>query len=320
MDDRPDPKRPAVARPHPAAPSNEPPEAPTTTPPPVPFARDESPPSPDDDHRSSDHSEEPVEEASEAPARHTKPDTEPEEVLTMDDSSRSSSEEDAFVPALAAPPPDLAGTQATGLSRGTPASPDPSPYGTAHVSWISPLFAHRPKLTATRRLSPGPSSPRRSPMAPRPTISPPPVPSYPQRSSMAPRPTASPTPPVPCHYCAGGAQQPAVKTCLVCGASMCAEHLRPHLDSPVFRSHTLVPPLEDLSAWRCPEHQEMSRIYCRQCAVCVCTVCTVIGSHRDHACVSIREAERELRVRTGGTGGGVLLGCFLFCIPGGISE
>ncbi|XP_030222278.1 E3 ubiquitin/ISG15 ligase TRIM25 [Gadus morhua] len=275
VDDRPDPKRPAVARPHPVAPSNEPPEAPTTTPPPVPFARDESPPSPDDDHRSSDHSEEPVEEASEAPARHTKPDTEPEEVLTMDDSSRSSSEEDAFVPALAAPPPDLGGT--------------------ARVSWISPLFAHRPKLTATRRLSPGPSSPRRSPMAPRPTISPPPVPSYPQRSPMAPRPTASPTPPVPCHYCAGGAQQPAVKTCLVCGASMCAEHLRPHLDSPVFRSHTLVPPLEDLSAWRCPEHQEMSRIYCRQCAVCVCTVCTVIGSHRDHACVSIREAERELR-------------------------
>ena len=51
---------------------------------------------------------------------------------------------------------------------------------------------------------------------------------------------------------------------------------------------------------RCPEHQEMNRIYCRQCSVCVCTVCTVIGSHRDHACVSIREAERELRVRNRG--------------------
>lgn len=86
-----------------------------------------------------------------------------------------------------------------------------------------------------------------------------------------------------------------MKTCLVCGASMCSEHLRPHLDSPVFQNHTLVPPVEDISLWRCQDHQEINRIYCRQCGVCVCTVCTVIGSHRDHVCVSIREAETELR-------------------------
>ncbi|KAM9375469.1 tripartite motif-containing protein 14 isoform 2-T2 [Pholidichthys leucotaenia] len=100
---------------------------------------------------------------------------------------------------------------------------------------------------------------------------------------------------VPCHYCPKSVCQTAVKTCLVCGASMCKEHLRPHLDSPVFQNHTLVPPVEDISLWRCQEHQEINRIYCRQCGVCVCTVCTVIGSHRDHVCVSIREAERELR-------------------------
>lgn len=102
--------------------------------------------------------------------------------------------------------------------------------------------------------------------------------------------------PVPCHYCPKTGYQPAVKTCLVCGASMCTEHLRPHLDSPVFQNHTLVPPTEDTSSWRCQEHQEINRIYCRQCRVCVCTVCTVIGSHRDHVCISIREAESELRV------------------------
>ncbi|AWP08236.1 putative tripartite motif-containing protein 14-like [Scophthalmus maximus] len=100
---------------------------------------------------------------------------------------------------------------------------------------------------------------------------------------------------VPCHYCPKSGYQSAVKTCLVCGASMCSEHLRPHLDSPVFQNHTLVPPVEDISPWRCQEHQEINRIYCRQCAVCVCTVCTVIGSHRDHVCIGIREAERELR-------------------------
>lgn len=102
--------------------------------------------------------------------------------------------------------------------------------------------------------------------------------------------------PVPCHYCPKTERQPAVKTCLVCGASMCKEHLQPHLESVVFQNHTLVPPMEDISLWRCQEHQEINRIYCRQCAVCVCTVCTVIGSHRNHACISIREAEMELRV------------------------
>ncbi|XP_073328008.1 tripartite motif-containing protein 14 [Pagrus major] len=103
------------------------------------------------------------------------------------------------------------------------------------------------------------------------------------------------TSPVPCHYCPKVGYQTAVKTCLVCGASMCKEHLRPHLESPVFQNHTLVPPMEDISTWRCQEHQEINRIYCRQCGVCVCTVCTVIGSHRDHVCISIREAEKELR-------------------------
>uniref|UniRef100_UPI0037E708B9 tripartite motif-containing protein 14 n=1 Tax=Semicossyphus pulcher TaxID=241346 RepID=UPI0037E708B9 len=117
----------------------------------------------------------------------------------------------------------------------------------------------------------------------------------PTRVDIFPRLESKTARPVPCHYCPKTGHQPAVKTCLVCGASMCKEHLRPHLDSPVFQNHTLVPPMEDISPWRCQEHQEINRIYCKQCAVCVCTVCTVIGSHRDHVCVSIREAERELR-------------------------
>ncbi|TTD03350.1 Zinc finger protein RFP [Bagarius yarrelli] len=98
-----------------------------------------------------------------------------------------------------------------------------------------------------------------------------------------------------CHYCSAYEQKTALKTCLVCGASMCLEHLRVHLESPVFQSHPLVPAVDDVSQWRCQEHQEINRIYCRTCGVCVCTVCTVIGSHKDHACISIKEAEKELR-------------------------
>ncbi|KAJ0069277.1 hypothetical protein NL108_003204, partial [Boleophthalmus pectinirostris] len=114
-------------------------------------------------------------------------------------------------------------------------------------------------------------------------------------TNVSPRSESNKNKQIPCNYCPKLAYQFAVKTCLVCGASMCTEHLQPHLDQAVFQNHTLVPPIEDTSLWRCQEHQEMNRIYCRQCGLCVCTVCTVIGSHRDHVCISIREAERELR-------------------------
>uniref|UniRef100_A0A672QQU9 Si:dkey-29p10.4 n=1 Tax=Sinocyclocheilus grahami TaxID=75366 RepID=A0A672QQU9_SINGR len=76
---------------------------------------------------------------------------------------------------------------------------------------------------------------------------------------------------------------------------MCPEHLRAHLEKPVFQNHPLVNAVEDVSLWRCQEHQEMNRIYCRSCAVCVCTVCSLVGSHKGHECISIRKAEQELR-------------------------
>ncbi|XP_072291345.1 tripartite motif-containing protein 14 [Eucyclogobius newberryi] len=157
------------------------------------------------------------------------------------------------------------------------------------------------KPAATSSLSPMSASPKQndsSPASQRPTlfsahrVAPSDSANY---TSIAPRLESYKTKQIPCNYCPKLAYQFAVKTCLVCGASMCSEHLRPHLDQPVFQNHTLVPPIEDTSLWRCQEHQEMNRIYCRQCGLCVCTVCTVIGSHRDHVCISIRDAERELR-------------------------
>ncbi|KAI7802733.1 E3 ubiquitin/ISG15 ligase TRIM25 [Triplophysa rosa] len=100
---------------------------------------------------------------------------------------------------------------------------------------------------------------------------------------------------IPCHYCPSSDQKVAVKTCLVCGASMCSKHLRAHLEKPVFKNHPLVSAVEDVSLWRCQDHQEMNRIYCRTCRVCVCTVCSLVGAHKGHECISIREAEQELR-------------------------
>ncbi|XP_071351746.1 tripartite motif-containing protein 14 [Trachinotus anak] len=202
---------------------------------------------------------------------HSKP-----EVLTLDDSD-SSNEVDICDAPLAAPRTD---TQVTGIhaspkKSATPANSDFSPGVSTPGQDKSPVHHIKPPLILTKHPAAASGS-----------------------SSLVgifSRPEVKKASPVPCHYCPKTGYQSAVKTCLVCGASMCTEHLRPHLDSPVFQNHTLVPPMEDISPWRCQEHQEINRIFCRQCGVCVCTVCTVIGSHRDHVCISIREAERELR-------------------------
>lgn len=97
-----------------------------------------------------------------------------------------------------------------------------------------------------------------------------------------------------CNYCTQK-RRPAVKTCLKCEASMCAEHLRHHTESAVFKNHLLVDPTADVSRWKCTEHQELLKIYCKDDQVCVCTLCTLIGKHKDHSCESIGEGEKELR-------------------------
>ncbi|XP_037623143.1 E3 ubiquitin/ISG15 ligase TRIM25 [Sebastes umbrosus] len=186
-----------------------------------------------------------------------------EEVISLEDSDTSNEVDICDAPALSTPRKDtqVAGINASVNSDSSPGFSTPSKFKSPLISTKHPADA--PGSPSSIGIFPGSESKNASP--------------------------------VPCHYCPKARCQSAVKTCLVCGASMCSEHLRPHLDSPVFQNHTLVPPMEDFSPWRCQEHQEMNRIYCRQCVVCVCTVCTVIGSHRDHVCISIREAERELR-------------------------
>lgn len=201
------------------------------------------------------------------------------EAISLDDSDSSNEVDICDAPPPATPKKDapVTGVHASPKKPASPASSDSLPgvstpgndrYPAQHDSQSPLIFTKHPAAA--------PASPSR-------------VGSFPRSGSK----NASP---VPCHYCPKTGCQSAVKTCLVCGASMCTEHLRPHLDSPVFQNHTLVPPMEDISPWRCQEHQEINRIYCQQCGVCVCTVCTVIGSHRNHVCVSIREAEKELRV------------------------
>lgn len=65
----------------------------------------------------------------------------------------------------------------------------------------------------------------------------------------------------------------AVKTCLTCMASYCAEHLRPHRESPVFRVHQLTGPVGDLLERICPDHQKLTELFCIQHDRLICTLC-----------------------------------------------
>ncbi|KFO62124.1 E3 ubiquitin/ISG15 ligase TRIM25, partial [Corvus brachyrhynchos] len=65
----------------------------------------------------------------------------------------------------------------------------------------------------------------------------------------------------------------AVQTCLTCTASFCAEHLRPHRDSPAFRDHQLCPPLRDLQQRKCPQHNRLFEFFCSKHGVCICSLC-----------------------------------------------
>ncbi|NXH15982.1 TRI25 ligase, partial [Bucco capensis] len=76
--------------------------------------------------------------------------------------------------------------------------------------------------------------------------------------------------PINCDSCL---QAPAVQTCLTCTASFCAEHLRPHQDSPAFRDHQLCPPLRDLQQRKCPKHNKLFEFFCVQHGSCICSLC-----------------------------------------------
>ncbi|XP_061844030.2 E3 ubiquitin/ISG15 ligase TRIM25 isoform X3 [Nerophis lumbriciformis] len=65
----------------------------------------------------------------------------------------------------------------------------------------------------------------------------------------------------------------ASKTCLTCMASFCAEHLRPHLDNPVFRVHQLAEPVGDLTERICKAHNKPMELYCPQHSRLVCVLC-----------------------------------------------
>ncbi|XP_076145360.1 E3 ubiquitin-protein ligase Midline-1-like [Alosa pseudoharengus] len=104
--------------------------------------------------------------------------------------------------------------------------------------------------------------------------------------------------PVLCDMCVD-TQVPALKTCLKCEISMCAQHLQAHLTTPVLlQTHPLTKPTTpgglSSGAVRCPEHGKLLEYYCLDDRTCVCVSCSIEDQHRLHNMKSLPNAHKVL--------------------------
>ncbi|XP_040204009.1 E3 ubiquitin/ISG15 ligase TRIM25-like [Rana temporaria] len=92
-----------------------------------------------------------------------------------------------------------------------------------------------------------------------------------------------------CTYCIHS-PVPAVKSCLLCEASLCDDHLRIHSKSPQHVLSDLTTPQKNR---KCSVHENILEYYCTEDSACLCGSCRLHGDHQEHQVEALEEASEK---------------------------
>uniref|UniRef100_A0AAY4BGZ0 Uncharacterized protein n=1 Tax=Denticeps clupeoides TaxID=299321 RepID=A0AAY4BGZ0_9TELE len=97
-----------------------------------------------------------------------------------------------------------------------------------------------------------------------------------------------------CDHCIHQAVE-AVTSCLTCDASLCSAHTQVHQQKKALKGHTLIDATTNLVSYKCLEHSEELKLYCKDDQELVCPLCVIVGSHKSHQAVSLQEALSDVK-------------------------
>ncbi|XP_076872523.1 tripartite motif-containing protein 29-like [Brachyhypopomus gauderio] len=102
---------------------------------------------------------------------------------------------------------------------------------------------------------------------------------------------------VECDFCIGRKHK-AIKSCLVCVASLCETHLQSHLELPALKRHKLIKASVQLQEMICSRHDKLNELYCRTDQCYICHICAT-DEHDGHDTVpsAVERTEKQTELK-----------------------